>query len=78
MLRVKSGGLLGLGATTFFVPVEAITEIGEDFVRIDQSSQHVTGSPPYDPELVDEGAYYDAVYGYYGYTASWGAPPPTR
>jgi sporulation protein YlmC with PRC-barrel domain len=40
LLQVASGGFLGLGATTFLLPVEAITRISDETVQIDQRSVH--------------------------------------
>jgi sporulation protein YlmC with PRC-barrel domain len=70
-LRVASGGFLGLGETKFMVPVEAITSITEDAVHVNQTRQHVAGSPPYDPQLADD-RYWGDLYGYYGYGPYWG------
>ena len=54
LLQVASGGVLGLGATTFLLPVEAITRISEEAVHIDQRRERIVGAPPYDPALVDQ------------------------
>lgn len=70
-LQVASGGFLGIGKTRTLIPVEAITSISEDEVRIDQSREHVAGAPDYDPELVDDD-YFGSLYGYYGVTPYWG------
>ncbi|MFI7577812.1 PRC-barrel domain-containing protein [Micromonospora sp. NPDC049497] len=85
LLRVKHGGILGIGSTAIFVPVEAVSAVTEDTVRIDLSREQVSRAPVYDPEIVDGGHYAD-LYGYYGY-APFFAPsgiappypvPPTR
>lgn len=70
-LRVASGGFLGMGETKFLVPVDAIAEIGEGAVRVDQSREHVAGAPQYDPDLVYDTGYYGGLYGYYGYAPYW-------
>jgi sporulation protein YlmC with PRC-barrel domain len=70
-LQVSSGGFLGLGATKFLIPVDAITRITEDAVYISQARERLTGAPRYDPGLVDE-RYLSDVYGYYGYSPYWG------
>ncbi len=70
-LRVASGGFLGLGKSRVLIPAEAIASITEDEVRIDQSREHVSGSPAYDPELIDED-YYTRLYRYYGVEPYWG------
>ena len=46
LLQVASGGVLDLGATTFLLPVEAITRISEEAVQIDQRRERIVGAPP--------------------------------
>jgi len=70
-LQVTSGGFLGLGATKFLLPVEAIMRITDDAVYINQSRERVAGAPDYDPTLVDE-RYVRDVYSHYGYPPYWG------
>ncbi|MCM4083826.1 PRC-barrel domain-containing protein [Paractinoplanes hotanensis] len=38
-LRVEHGGLLGIGATPSFIPIDAITDVTGDEVRIDRSAR---------------------------------------
>ena len=70
-LEISSGGFLGLGATKFLLPVEAITRISVDVVHINQSRERVAGAPQYDPTLVEE-RYVSDVYSHYGYPPYWG------
>ena len=70
-LEVTSGGFLGLGATKFLLPVDAIARIADDAVYINQSRERVAGAPAYDPTLVDE-RYMSQVYSHYGYPPYWG------
>jgi sporulation protein YlmC with PRC-barrel domain len=70
-LEVASGGFLGLGATKFLIPVDAIRRITPVAVYISQSREHVAGAPRYDPALVDQ-RYVSDVYGHYGYPPYWG------
>jgi sporulation protein YlmC with PRC-barrel domain len=74
LLRVEHGGILGIGASASFIPAEAVRDVTEDIVVIDQSRQRVAAAPPYDPDLVDQDAYYQDLYGYYGYTPFWSLP----
>jgi CBS domain-containing protein/sporulation protein YlmC with PRC-barrel domain len=69
-LEVASGGFLGLGATKFLLPVEAISRITPDVVHINQSRERVAGAPGYDPTLVEE-RYASDVYSHYGYPPYW-------
>ena len=75
-LRVASGGFLGLGATKFLIPVEAITRISDTTVYVNPTRQYIAGAPGDDPHLIheeaDEGGYagagyYGDLYHYYGY-----------
>jgi uncharacterized protein YrrD len=56
-LRVEHGGILGLGATSSFIPVEAIVRVTDDCVYISQSGQRISGAPRYAPELADASQY---------------------
>lgn len=71
-LRVASGGFLGIGESTFLLPVDAITRITADQVVVDQTQERVAGAPAYDPDLVYDQEYYGGLYGYYGYAPYWG------
>lgn len=73
-LRVEHGGILGFGATSSFIPVEAVREVTEDEVHVESSKDHIAGGPRYDPDLVDQGAHYDEVYGHYGQIQGGGVP----
>ncbi|MBQ0906087.1 PRC-barrel domain-containing protein [Micromonospora sp. U21] len=85
-LRVEHGGILGIGATATFLPVEAISDVTDDTVRVDLTREKIEQAPTYDPEVVEEAGYYEDVYWYYGYAPFFGptgvAPPypvpPTR
>jgi CBS domain-containing protein/sporulation protein YlmC with PRC-barrel domain len=70
-LEVSSGGFLGLGATKFLLPVDAIARITADVVHINQSRERVAGAPQYDPTLVEDRYVHD-LYGHYGYPPYWG------
>ncbi|MFI6074012.1 PRC-barrel domain-containing protein [Actinoplanes sp. NPDC051343] len=79
MLRLEHGGILGFGATSSFIPVEAVSAVEADRVRIDQSRARISDAPRYDPELVDQPDYYLGLYDYYGYAPYWtatSAPAP--
>ncbi|QIX53947.1 PRC-barrel domain-containing protein [Rhodococcus sp. DMU1] len=79
LLRIGSGGFLGLGKTDRLVPVDAVARIDPDAVHLDRTRGHVAGSSPYDPELAHASQYYADLYGYYGYRPFWGPgdiPPP--
>ena len=71
MLRVKHGGILGIGAEHFLVPVDAVSSVTEDAVHIDRERSRLTDIPGYDPEMAQNAAYYDDVYGWWGYPTFW-------
>ena len=67
-LEVASGGFLGVGVRTSFIPVEAITGITADGVFISQTREHVLGAPRYHSGVVaTDPAYFFSLYSYYGY-----------
>ncbi|HEX5497584.1 MAG TPA: PRC-barrel domain-containing protein [Thermomicrobiales bacterium] len=70
-LQVAAGGFLGLGERKFVIPIDAVTSVTPKDVRIDQTRQHLIGSPAYDPDLVYKQDYYSGLYGYYGYPPYW-------
>lgn len=70
-LQVRGGGFLGIGEKQFLIPVDAITSIEDDVVRIDQTREHVGGGPEYQPDLVPEQDYFGNIYGWYGYQPYW-------
>lgn len=69
--EVASGGFLGLGEATSFIPVDAITKITADEVHISQSAENVAGAPAYDSTLVNQRHFWENTYGYYGVTPFW-------
>lgn len=68
-LRVAEGGFLGLGATHYLVPVQAVVAVHPDRVQIDRWRGGMGNVPLYDPDLAPLPAYYGNVYGW------WGFPP---
>ena len=67
-LDVGAGGFLGLGEKHFLIPVEAVSEVREDRVVVDQKRQRVAQSPLFDADVVvPQPAYQDELYEYYGY-----------
>jgi hypothetical protein len=68
-LEVAFGGLLGLGESAFLVPVEAVVQVDEGEVHINQTRERVEGAPRYYPKLTDATpeSDYDSLYDYYGY-----------
>lgn len=74
-LMVGSGGVgpRRIGKKKFLIPVDAITDIDEAGVHVDQTGDHIADSPEYDPEVVPVPVYWDSVYGWYGYYPFWGS-----
>lgn len=72
-IKVKSGGFLGIGAETTFIPVDAVAQVTDDSVHVSKTREHIAGAPRYNPEVVQESNHYADLYGYYGYAPYWGA-----
>ncbi|XVV16001.1 PRC-barrel domain-containing protein [Actinoplanes sp. CA-131856] len=70
-LCVEHGGVLGIGASSSFVPVEAVRRITDEAVEVASDRDRIAGAPRYDPDLVDQHDYYEQVYGHYGYPPFW-------
>src|SRR4051794_37176040 len=49
-LLIGSGGFMGLGEKQFLVPIDAISKITNDTVRIDRTREHVANGPVYEPK----------------------------
>ena len=73
MLSVEHGGFLGIGADHFLVPVDAVTAVTDDEVRIDRERSRLTDLPGYDPAVAYEPPYYRDVYGWWDYPSYWAA-----
>ena len=68
--EVAFGGVMGIGRTRVLIPVDAVTAVTDDAIRIDQTREHVAGAPVYDPTLVGR-PHWEDLYGYYGYGPYW-------
>jgi sporulation protein YlmC with PRC-barrel domain len=71
-MELGAGGILGIGEETFLIPIDAITDIDEDAVRIDQTVSHVAGGPRYQPDMEEDRDYYGDVYAHYDVPPYWG------
>jgi sporulation protein YlmC with PRC-barrel domain len=71
-LVVEHGGFFGFGEKKTLIPVDAVTEITEEEVFIDQSRERVASVPGYTPALVDDQQYHASIYSHYGYEPHWG------
>ncbi len=70
---VGVGGVFGVGEKDIMVPVDAITDIGDESVTVSENGEDVAGGPRYDPELLNDREYHRDVYDWYGYSAYWTA-----
>lgn len=70
-LRLKGGGVLGIGDSHWLVPVEAVAYVSDTGVHLDLSRERLLQAPRYQPELVAERHLAD-VYDFYGYPPYWG------
>src|SRR5688572_12369479 len=64
---VKSWDVPGL---RFLIPVEAITRVSSDDVRVDRDVDQIMAAPGYEVDLVDAD-YITRLYDYYGYSPFW-------
>lgn len=69
-LDVAAGGFLGLGERHFLLPVQAVIEVGEERLTVDQSRQKVVDSPPFETGVVPRARRLREIYEYYGYPSS--------
>ncbi len=51
-LEVGAGGFLGVGEKHYLIPVDSVTEVGEDRVTLEPGREKVAGSPPFDTTVV--------------------------
>ncbi|MBW3633728.1 MAG: PRC-barrel domain-containing protein [Chloroflexi bacterium] len=65
-LQIASG-VVGVGAQTFLVPIDAITEMDDDEIVIDLTRGRIASAPKYDPNVAHDQEYYGNVCRYYGY-----------
>lgn len=70
-LRVGAGGVLGIGKDHFLVPVDVVTSIDPDGVRVSRERAGLSDAPAYDPELAEDPAYYAGLYSWWGYGPYW-------
>lgn len=69
-VRLKGGGVFGIGDSHWLLPVEAVAEVKDDAIHISRSQQDIAGGPAYRPEFTDQ-PYMEDLYGYYGYPPYW-------
>ncbi|BDZ40413.1 PRC-barrel domain-containing protein [Microbacterium suwonense] len=72
-LIVASGGFLGIGEQKSYIPVDAVASVDDDRVRIDQSRERLRSAPVYDPDLINDVAYNEDVFAFYGLEPFWSA-----
>jgi len=74
MLEVRAGGFLGLGERHFLLPVDTVTAVAKDEVRVSVTRERVDLAPAYDPKLLQlpTRPAWEPFYGYYGVSPFWG------
>ena len=66
-MEVASGGFLGLGERTSFIPVSAITQVTETDASISRTGAPAAGASRYDPDVVAvDPDYAENMYPYLG------------
>lgn len=71
LMLVEHAGVLGINREKSLIPIDAITRITSDDVYVDLSLHLIAGASDYDPEIINDRAYYTGLYGYYGYAPYW-------
>ncbi len=73
MLEIRVGGFLGMGGQHVLCPVDAITTVTKEQVKVNQTRERVVDSPAYDPEIIEAPRTDDwtPYYGYYGFSPFW-------
>ncbi len=66
-LDVGAGGFLGIGEKHFLIPFEAVSDISDERVTLNQDRDQVLGSPDFDADDVPDADAQHAIYAYYGY-----------
>lgn len=71
MIGVRHGGFLGIGATHYLIPVDAVRSVTPEEVRIDRGRSRLSDAPGYDPHLERYPADFHDLYGWWGYPPYW-------
>lgn len=71
LLQVDHGGILGFGAQSSLIPVDAISRVTPSTVYVDQTAGRIADAPAYTPEIGADSHYYGSLAGYYGYVPFW-------
>ncbi|GAA0584559.1 hypothetical protein GCM10010172_81930 [Paractinoplanes ferrugineus] len=66
LISVEHGGVVGFGAASSFIPVEAVDSVTGGHIRIGRSNAQVADAPPYDANGMATGEFCENLYGYYG------------
>lgn len=64
-LQVEHNGLFGIGAESFLVPVDAITNTEEGKVAVNKSAEEMIGIPAHDSDAPREPGYFSSVYAWW-------------
>jgi sporulation protein YlmC with PRC-barrel domain len=77
-LKVAHGGILGLGTTHSFIPIEAVVAVANGVVTVETRAARVAEAPRFDPGLINESNHVDDLYSHYGYQPPWAPMPAFR
>ena len=69
-IDVRTHGFVGRGNNVLLIPVEAITRVSNDSVRIDRDVDQVTAAPPCE-SAEEDCENLERLYDYYGYAPYW-------
>jgi uncharacterized protein YrrD len=68
LLKIKGGGVLGVGGHHWLVPVEAVTDVTDDAVHLDRTRDQLLEG--HDQSLEDR-TFIESLYTHYGATPYW-------
>jgi sporulation protein YlmC with PRC-barrel domain len=68
MLKIRGGGVLGVGGHHWFVPVEAITDVTDDAVHVDRAREQLLEG---EDQGLQDNAFVENLYSHYGATPFW-------
>jgi hypothetical protein len=66
-IRITSGGFMGLGASHFFVPMDALAAAEPGRIMLARPFEEIRQAPTYMPDLADERAWIEATNRHFGY-----------
>lgn len=74
-LHVAAHGSRGDGEKRYLIPVDAVLEIEEGEVHVDETRERILAGPTYDASMASRPDYWEHSYQYYGIAPFWNLNP---